>query len=224
MRIHKTIVFFLTFIIALPTLFSQEIDLRFNKISVDDGLAHSDITSIVQDDAGFIWFGTLGGLNRYDGYDLKTFSNQNNPFESVYKNRISKIIPKDNYLWLVTQGGIECFNVNTESFLKLKWKLNDNSPLVNIKLNSVYISNDQTIYVLANNYFKVFSIEFNNLNEIVLSEQFLPVAPNKANFLDMKIDENGLEWVVSNVGLYYVQKLNNKVNLRRIKISTGKDN
>ena len=133
--------------------FSQQIELKFNKISLEDGLAHSDITSIIQDNEGFIWFGTLGGLNRFDGYDLKTFSNQINPFESVYKNRIPKIVPKDDYLWLVTQGGIECFNIKTEKFLNLNWRFNDNASLSNTKLNSVYVSNNNTIYVLASNYF-----------------------------------------------------------------------
>ena len=118
MKLSKVLILLFAIFIAVPSIFSQEIDLRFNKITVDDGLAHSDVTSIVQDNEGFLWFGTLGGLNRFDGYDLKTFSNQKNPFESVYKNRIAKIIPNSNYLWLVTQGGIECFDMKKEKYLK----------------------------------------------------------------------------------------------------------
>ena len=223
MKIYKITLLFLIFFSISFKIYCQDIDLRFNKISVDEGLAHSDVTSIVQDKDGFIWFGTLGGLNRFDGYDLKTFSNQNNPFESVYKNRISKIIPSENYLWLVTQGGIECFNIKTETFLKLNWKLNNNAPLNNIKLNSIYVSSENTIYVLANDYFKVFSIDNSNSNEIILNEQFLPEIPKNANFIDMKVDGNGLEWVISNVGLFFVEKFENKTKLRIINVSTSKE-
>lgn len=203
--------------------FSQQIELKFNKISLEDGLAHSDITSIIQDNEGFIWFGTLGGLNRFDGYDLKTFSNQINPFESVYKNRIAKIVPKDDYLWLVTQGGIECFNIKTEKFLNLNWRFNDNASLSNTKLNSVYVSNNNTIYVLASNYLKVFSIDFSSKKEIVLTELFLTDIPTNCNFVEMKSDENGLEWIITNNGLFFVDNSLGKIRLRRITVSNGKD-
>ena len=200
---------------------SQVVDIQFKRLSVEDGLAHSDVTSIIQDEEGFIWLGTLAGLNRFDGYDLKTFSNQNNPFKSVYKNRIAKIVRSGNYLWLVTQSGVECFDVKTEKFMRLNWKLNDNSALTNAKINSIYISPQNRIYILANNYFKVFSIEFASENEVNLIEMFLNNIPANIVFHDMKSDENGLEWIVSNRGLFYLDKINNKVSLRRIKVYNG---
>lgn len=217
------LVVFALFFIVINSI-SQEIELKFNKISLEEGLAHSDVTSIIQDNEGFIWFGTLGGLNRFDGYDLKTFSNQNNPFESVYKNRIAKIVPKDDYLWLVTQGGIECFNIKTEKFLNLKWKFNDNATLNNTKINSVYISKNNTIYVLASNYLKVFSIDFSSKNEITLTELFLNDIPKSSNFIEMKADENGLEWIITNNGLFFVDKIFSKIKLRRITVSNGSEN
>ena len=43
------------------------------QLSVDEGLPHTDVTSVCQDADGFIWIGTLGGLCRYDGIEIKTF-------------------------------------------------------------------------------------------------------------------------------------------------------
>jgi ligand-binding sensor domain-containing protein len=45
---------------------------RFEKLTVEDGLPHSDALASVQDKEGFIWIATNKGLCRYDGYILKT--------------------------------------------------------------------------------------------------------------------------------------------------------
>jgi len=45
-------------------------------ITSDDGLSQSEVTSILQDKKGFLWIGTRGGLNRYDGNMIKVFQNE----------------------------------------------------------------------------------------------------------------------------------------------------
>lgn len=42
--------------------------MRFQRISIEQGLSQSVVTAILQDSRGFLWFGTQDGLNRYDGY------------------------------------------------------------------------------------------------------------------------------------------------------------
>jgi hypothetical protein len=58
-------------IVRLPVVEGQR--LRFRQISTADGLSQTRVAHIVQDDRGFIWFGTQYGLNRYDGYEFKLF-------------------------------------------------------------------------------------------------------------------------------------------------------
>ena len=48
-------------------------DLRFTRLSTTDGLSQRRVSQIVQDDQGFMWFGTQYGLNRYDGHNFKVF-------------------------------------------------------------------------------------------------------------------------------------------------------
>jgi signal transduction histidine kinase/ligand-binding sensor domain-containing protein/DNA-binding response OmpR family regulator len=48
-------------------------EFRFEHLTVDQGLSHSDAMAVAQDQAGFIWVGTNHGLNRYDGYALKQY-------------------------------------------------------------------------------------------------------------------------------------------------------
>jgi ligand-binding sensor domain-containing protein len=46
---------------------------KVENISPENGLSNSWVSSILQDEEGFIWFGTWNGLNRYDGYDFTVF-------------------------------------------------------------------------------------------------------------------------------------------------------
>jgi hypothetical protein len=55
--------------ISLPVVEGK--DIRFARISGSQGLSQVRVSDIVQDDQGFIWFGTLNGLIRYDGYNFK---------------------------------------------------------------------------------------------------------------------------------------------------------
>lgn len=42
----------------------------------EDGLPHSHVTQLLQDEQGLMWFATWNGLCRYDGYDFQTFKPQ----------------------------------------------------------------------------------------------------------------------------------------------------
>jgi ligand-binding sensor domain-containing protein len=46
---------------------------RFEHLTTEQGLSSDIVWGVVQDDHGFIWMGTLDGLNRYDGNTLKVY-------------------------------------------------------------------------------------------------------------------------------------------------------
>jgi ligand-binding sensor domain-containing protein len=50
---------------------AQERHLRFDHLSVEQGLSNAWVQSILKDSRGFLWFGTQDGLNRYDGAGIK---------------------------------------------------------------------------------------------------------------------------------------------------------
>jgi len=52
------------YIFSFPIiLFSQYQDIKFEHITVEDGLSNNKIRCILQDKYGFIWIGTHDGLN-----------------------------------------------------------------------------------------------------------------------------------------------------------------
>jgi len=48
-------------------------DVQFAHLSTAQGLSESAVFNILQDDQGFMWFGTPDGLDRFDGYDFKIY-------------------------------------------------------------------------------------------------------------------------------------------------------
>lgn len=108
-------------ILMLPlTIFSQSI--KFKHLSADDGLSQNTIHTIIQDDLGFIWFGTNDGLNRYDGLNFKQFKNDKNDSLSISNNEITcSYLDSRGVLWFGTSGGgLNKYNYVDETFTRYK--------------------------------------------------------------------------------------------------------
>ena len=110
----------LLFIVFLfLSLFSIGQTVRFNKLSIKDGLSQSSILTLLEDDKGFIWAGTQDGLNRYDGYHFKTYKHRIDDKHSLSNSFINSIKQDPNSLqiWIGTQnGGLNRFDPKTETF------------------------------------------------------------------------------------------------------------
>ncbi len=69
-------------LINIPVVFSQSGNTgkKVERISPEQGFSNDLVYSIYQDSRGFIWFGTMFGLVRYDGVNYKTY--RNDPLDS----------------------------------------------------------------------------------------------------------------------------------------------
>ena len=108
------IIFFISFFTTL--LLAQEYN--FKQLTVDDGLSQSTVFATLQDSRGYMWFGTINGLNKYDGYDFTIYSNNPNDSTTISDNVITSIFEDSkNQIWVGTVNGyLNKFNRNTETF------------------------------------------------------------------------------------------------------------
>ena len=96
----------LSFSAANPNL--TKIDVT--NLNVNSGLASNEVTCVLQDNMGFMWFGTTNGLCRYDGYQFKTYrSDYLSP--SLFISNHILLIEKDHdgKMWVVTAKEVVIF-------------------------------------------------------------------------------------------------------------------
>ncbi len=95
---------------------------RFGLIGRADGLGSLSISSIQQDKYGFLWFGSQGGLNRFDGKNLITYTHDPFDSNSIPNDLIQTLYyeKSKNYLWIGTYGGLSRLNIDTGQFLHYK--------------------------------------------------------------------------------------------------------
>ncbi len=94
----------------------------FNHLQVENGLSNNSVLCSLQDDNGFLWFGTKDGLNRFDGYAYKIFRHNTEVPNSIGSNVIYSILQdKDHILWLGTEEGLYRYDRLTEGFTLLKF-------------------------------------------------------------------------------------------------------
>lgn len=91
---------------------------KFASLSVDDGLNHNSVLSIVQDELGMMWFGTYDGLSRYDGYQFQNFRNDINSFSGISHNVVQALAKGERGIWIGTVSGLNFFDLRTNTFRK----------------------------------------------------------------------------------------------------------
>jgi signal transduction histidine kinase/ligand-binding sensor domain-containing protein/DNA-binding response OmpR family regulator len=99
------------------SVFAQSEHYNFSKLDIHKGLSHNQVNAILKDGDGFLWFGTMWGLNRFDGYTFKIFSKKPGDSTSLNDNFVLRLseLP-DGKMWVVTRGNPCIYNSHTEKF------------------------------------------------------------------------------------------------------------
>ncbi len=181
-----------------------------SRIILQKRLSQSRITSIVEDERGFMWFGTADGLNRYDGYTFKIFRNIPNDSTSLPNNNINSMVEdKQGNIWIGTNNGIAVFNPYTEVFKSLK----DNDSSKTIKsgniVTSCAIDKQNNIWYIVKGY------GIYKINSATLEKEQLKINTNDSllfkDIYKLFVDKSNTLWIgsyISNSVLTY--NINNK--------------
>jgi ligand-binding sensor domain-containing protein len=132
---------------AFP-LTAQVKGLQFDHLQQVKGLGTRTITSIIQDNHGFIWLGTQDGLLRFDGYELKVYKNNLRNTNSLSDNNI-RGLAKDNdgNIWIATQGGgLNKFDVRYERFDHFVHNPSDPGSISGNAVWSVLVDNKNNVW------------------------------------------------------------------------------
>lgn len=118
-RPAKISVGFLTLLWAVHAWSYPEV--RFQRLTMADGLSQSAIQAIAQDHQGYIWIGTQYGLDRYDGYEFKHFRHDPEDPNSLSNSNIaSLLVARTGKLWVLTKDGLNRMDPVTGTVKRIK--------------------------------------------------------------------------------------------------------
>lgn len=216
MNIINKILLLFILLSLLVVSHSQTINYRFAHLTMQNGLSHNQVQCIFQDSRGFIWFGTISGLNRYDGNNFVVYKKE--PFDtlSLIDNSINNIYEDDKgHLWINTVGGFCIFNPISEHFIRT----------YTIQFNDISFGLDDLLSLYKDNSGNLwFNTRMNGLIKYNIPTQtytqFLHIATDtntisKNQISNIKQDNNGYYWIIHRNGiLEKMDPINNKIVYR----------
>lgn len=188
-------------------------DMQFKHLDINNGLSNNQVKAICSDSHGYLWVGTVNGLNRFDGHSVKVFKKIDNDSTSLPDNYIYDIY-EDNSgkLWINTFVGLTIFDPKTEKFgtkhpvfsRGVEIPRNDIANIINDKEGNLWIFHRSTgVYK--------YDVKTDSVVHLRIGHELLPNA-----ITDAKIDSKGNFWVLSRgVSIEVINQSTNQV-IRRI--------
>lgn len=148
MRVRGYLLLFLFFSVFLFNLAAQPVNVSVEHLTIDQGLPQNEVTSIIQDKKGFLWFGTRGGLARFDGHNMKVFQYEPGNKNSLSNNSVETLFESsDGKIWIGTKsGGLNCFDPRYESFRIYQFNAKDTGSISGNRVVSIAETNDGSIW------------------------------------------------------------------------------
>lgn len=114
---HMKAMFAFLFCLGFAHCFAQLKYPHFNNLGVNEGLSQGNVTCMLQDHIGLMWFGTYSGLNVYDGFKIRSFRETRNLDKSIKGTQINDIVEIDsNRIAIATNLGLNIYYRTADSF------------------------------------------------------------------------------------------------------------
>ncbi|SKC63445.1 two-component regulator propeller domain-containing protein [Ohtaekwangia koreensis] len=156
---------------------AQQEQIHFKRISLREGLSQSMGKCSYKDKQGYMWFGTLDGLNRYDGYEMTVFRNDPKNPASVSSNFINDIQEDQaGNLWVATTEGIDRFDRQKEIFIHYPLGDEPSSYIVDIfqdNQGTLWVVTPDVLFRWEKGQFRAYPTSFNigGLRNVTVDDQ-----------------------------------------------------
>ncbi|MGM9734302.1 MAG: two-component regulator propeller domain-containing protein, partial [Prevotella sp.] len=110
----KWVTIFLVFVISLGISWADT-----GKLYTSDKLSSSLLTSVCQDNYGYIWIGSEYGLNKFDGYNFTSYHTSQGDTTSIINNNVSVLFASsDGSLWVGLSKGLCRYDYHNNCFVR----------------------------------------------------------------------------------------------------------
>ncbi|MDX1282151.1 EAL domain-containing protein [Shewanella colwelliana] len=146
--------------------------LNVDHYNVSEGLSQSTVTSLVEDQYGYVWIGTLNGLNRFDGKTFKHYFSENNNTSLPSSFIRSLYIDQNGRLLVGTDKGLAIYSHEFDTFENVKSLEKSQIWSIYQEGKNILIGTEDTIYELKTNLsekIRAFKIETSGIKKIIKS-------------------------------------------------------
>jgi len=209
-KLKNNILFFVLVFITSTYTHAQNYEYTFEKLSIKDGLSHSNVYAIFQDNLGYMWFGTQDGLDKYDGYNFTTYRHNSQDSNSLSSGNFGKIYQDTlGIFWFGTfGGGLDRYDPKKNLFTNFHNISEDSSSLSSNQIYFVFEDSKNDLWIgTADGGLNKFNKTDQNF------ERFLPNTNMPKSFSDTRAKcicetSDGTIWVGSGNGLNKYDRAN----------------
>ncbi|MCF6366534.1 MAG: SpoIIE family protein phosphatase [Bacteroidales bacterium] len=202
-------------ILLLPAFISytQKPIIKFEKLSVENGMSQSSVLSIIQDSQGFMWFATLDGLNKFDGYNFKVYWNSKTKKNTIPDNIVTTLFEtKDTAnptLWIGTKSnGISKYNRLKDNFETFKSSQYKENSISNNSINDI-TGDNEILWIATNKGLNKFNQNINNFTYFSHSKNNSSIPSDTV--LCLEFDSSDNLWIGTQKGVSFLNTKNNKI-------------
>lgn len=145
---------------------SPTISLNVDNYGVSEGLSQSIVTSVAEDDDGYIWVGTINGLNRFDGKSFKQFYvNDGSGLDSSFIKALYFDKSKQQ-LYVGTDKGLQIYKKELEAFERT----DVTGPVISINSyqNKLKVFLEEKILTIVDNYTSEETLNIDDIKSVKL--------------------------------------------------------
>jgi signal transduction histidine kinase/ligand-binding sensor domain-containing protein len=182
-------------------LAAQEDYVRFQRITINDGLSLSSVYDIYQDSKGFMWFGTEDGLNKYDGQSITVYGAHTDQHNLLANKWVEQIYEdKSGMIWLGSRSGLTRYNPRLGVFTAMHHDPEDPSTLSNDTITAIEADLQNEIWVGTYQGLNHVDRFTSGVQRIIPDdEDLVGLTARISQFLS---DESGNFWIATYKGLY----------------------
>ncbi len=198
--------------LCLGIVVNAQTDLKFEHLTLDNGLSSNSVNSITKDKQGFMWFGTQDGLNRYDSKTFKVYRNIPNDESSLSCTGMITYLTTDKagYMWVGTVNGLNKYDPVMDKFKRFNHNALNPKSISHNAIKSIIVDRYQNKWIGTDSGLNV--MPFNKDGEFISFNKSDGLAGNRINTLLEASD--GTIWAGTEEGLTKITKKNGRYNFK----------
>ncbi|NOH03286.1 MAG: hypothetical protein HND47_15665 [Chloroflexi bacterium] len=169
-------------------------NIRFERLSLEEGLSQSVVNVILQDRKGFLWVGTDDGLNRYDGYNFKAYKpDTNEPFSLSDRTVTAMVEDDEGNLWVATRmGGLNRYDPASGRFFNYTHDTVNNQTIASNRINALCLD-DGGLWIGTDNGLDYLDLETYELTHFPTAGSV--IHPESKSISSLFKDSTGRLWI-----------------------------